>query len=84
VKFKDPCPYCHRKLTPQVRQLKIKIKSDNARNSLAKAKANGVKIGRKRTIDYDKAKALRMAGFSIRKIAKEMKCPASTVQRAIV
>lgn len=54
-----PCPYCKRELTEKVFYVKKKIKSDNARASTEKAKANGTKMGPPTTFNLSEAIALR-------------------------
>ena len=51
---------------------------------MARAQANGVRMGRPRAgFDYKKALELKADGWSVRKIAKEVGVSPSTIQRLV-
>lgn len=77
------CKYCLRKITKAVLEKKRKLKADNARASLAKAKANGKICGRKKMRDDDLIKRLRAQGLSIRAIAREINMSTGAVQKGL-
>jgi len=79
----EECPRCRRVVTSSVLQEKYRRRVENARASLAKAKANGTKIGRPMSTNYDRIRSLRKAGLSIRAIAAREKTSTATVQRAL-
>jgi DNA invertase Pin-like site-specific DNA recombinase len=56
---------------------------DNAHNSLAKATANGNKIGRKRIRNNDEIKKLRSEGLTYREIASKIGLSTAAVQRGL-
>lgn len=70
LKYTNPEEYKRRKI-------------ENGRLSLSKARANGTKVGRRRTRNDSLVRELREKGFSMRKIAIEAKCSVGSVQRAL-
>lgn len=84
VKVGEKCPRCKREITEQiVRKLKD-IKSQNARDSIAKAKARGTKLGRPKLRDDAKINELRCKGFTIREIARAVGLSTAAVQRGLI
>ena len=83
MKIGDPCPRCKRPVTRAVTEDLRARKKQNAINSLAKARANGTKLGRKKIRDDDLIKNLRAEGFSIREIAFIAKVSTAAVQRGL-
>ncbi len=60
------CESCHSK----VHELEYNGHSQIVKEGLARAKANGVQLGRKPTVDTERAVELRAQGLSYRQIAK--------------
>lgn len=59
-------------------------RSQDAKNSLIKAQADGRRIGRPRVpVDVERAKALIREGASLGEAARQCKCGASTLRRAL-
>ena len=56
---------------------------ERTREGLLEAKANGVQLGRKRTIDRDRLLALRAGGMGATEIAKEMGIGRATVYKIL-
>ncbi len=80
------CNHCGKEIVP----LKIsdpaeykRRKSDNALLSLAKAKANGTRMGKKRKMDYPKIRELRAKGLTFKEISRELNCSTSPIQAAL-
>lgn len=84
MKKGDACPRCKRIITQEIVDMLRKSKSDNAKASLAKAKANGSKIGRPKIRDDAKINELRCKGFTIREIAHALKISSAAVQRGLI
>lgn len=79
----DPCPYCSKPLSKALIDYKRRSKANNARASIAKAKANGSKMGREKVRDDAKILKLRRKGFSIRAIAWATGVSTTAVQRSL-
>lgn len=75
----DPCPYCKRPITEQILKDKRDAKIANAISSLAKAKANGKRLGRPPRAVASEVLELRKQRYSYRAIAKRLGCAVSTV-----
>lgn len=77
----DPCPWCEK----PVEEIIIVAKKDSSlrkrRETLAKVRAGGGKIGA--PFKYTKYHFLKFkeAGYSMRKVARIVKCAPSTVKR---
>ena len=59
------------------------LKRENAFASIAKAKANGSKLGRKKIRNDKRIRSLRAQGFTIRQIARLEKVSTGAVQRGL-
>lgn len=79
------CPHCGKPTTLKHYNFAEykKRKSDNARRSLLKRKANGGNIGRPLTWDRDKIIELHKQGLSMSEIVGVVKCSKATVFRVI-
>lgn len=79
------CPHCGKNtsLRESDQAEYARRKKANANASREKAKANGVKMGRKKKRDDNKIKALRILGFSIREIAFQTGVSTAAVQRTL-
>lgn len=74
-----PCRACGQMMSRAFLEQKLKTKSANLSKSLRASESKG----RTRSMNYDKARALRAEGKSIREIAAELNCSTWSVHRAI-
>jgi len=79
----DTCKFCYRPMTEEILKEKQKRKIDNARASVAKAKANGNRLGRRKIRDDNQIRALRREGLSIRDIAAKIGLSTAAVQNGL-
>lgn len=77
------CKYCLREITPEVLAEKKRRKAENARASLAKAKANGNRPGRRKVRDDALIKQLRKDGLVIREIAALVGLSTTAIQKSL-
>lgn len=76
----DYCSKCKRPYSEAEKEERHRKKVQNAYNSLAKAKANGKKLRRRKT-DTLTVKNLRQSGFRIKAIANMLGVSVSAVHR---
>lgn len=78
----DPCPYCERRLTPELFHKRDRLRALAVKAGLAESKARGTKLGRPLVeIDMELLGALRAKGWTYRQLGKELGCSVSVIQR---
>ncbi len=80
------CNHCGEKVVPLKYSNPAEYKRRKAENailSVAKARANGTRMGKKRKMDYEKIRELRAKGLTFREISIELNCSTSPIQAAL-
>jgi len=77
------CPKCKKSYSKAELKQRREAKVKNLLKSLAKARRNGTKLGRKKIRDDDQIKKLRAQGFTLREIAAKIGLSMGTVQRGL-
>lgn len=83
LKLGQSCPICYRKITKKILNEKYQRKVDNALNTREKMIQNGTNPGPKPKYNRLEIIKLRKMGLSMRKIAANVGCSVSVVQRVI-
>lgn len=80
---KSHCSFCGRELTAKWYADREQKRRISIQTAFAGRKALGLNVGRPRILDYRKIYELRDKGYSMRKIARTLKCTHPIISRAL-